>query len=153
MAPVVKWRTNAETQVCDSARVASWIPISALLWIRSTSKHCCCTARRIPMDGLLARATNAPVLHGSGKRWEGCEAFAVSGQTRIHLESSARGALRSFLRRYRIAGTASNRKYAVLNLVPNPKPSPRNSTLCSLFHAGNLHGSTKLHARFQRSIR
>ena len=44
------------------------------------------------MDGLLARATNTP-------NWaveEGyCEsAFAVSGQTRIHLESSARGAVR-----------------------------------------------------------
>jgi hypothetical protein len=46
------------------------------------------------MDGLLARATNTPVGGGGGETM--LLAVAVSGQTRIHRESSARGALRNF---------------------------------------------------------
>jgi hypothetical protein len=45
------------------------------------------------MNGLLARATNA-LLDTKGARWVVYMALAVSGQTRIHWESSARGALR-----------------------------------------------------------
>ena len=40
------------------------------------------------MNGLLARATNAY----EQRRWVVYMALAVSGQTRIHWESSARGA-------------------------------------------------------------
>jgi len=58
-------------------------------------KHCCCTARPVPLNGLLARATNAlEVEHGVRGGRGVTAALAVSGQTRIHWESSARGALR-----------------------------------------------------------
>ena len=46
------------------------------------------------MNGLLARATNAlEVRHGVRGGRVVTAALAVSGQTRIHWESSARGAL------------------------------------------------------------
>ena len=61
--------------------------------VYSFGKHCCCTARLDPVIGLLARATNASETAGG---WVGYVALAVSGQTRIHWESSARGALREY---------------------------------------------------------
>jgi hypothetical protein len=61
---------NAVTQSSDKHANCgwgerAWIPISALLGLvsqkplRARCKHCCCTARPVPMNGLLARATNA----------------------------------------------------------------------------------------------
>lgn len=72
----------------DSA-LPGFIPISEARRVRSTA-----AARRgkSRWTDLLARATNAH--KASGGRGTGWLAFAVSGQTRIHLESSARGALR-----------------------------------------------------------
>jgi hypothetical protein len=59
------------------------------------------------VNGLLARATNALAKQKKGARWKrvmldtALGALAVSGQTRIHLESSARGAFAPIFVRFK----------------------------------------------------